>query len=81
MIFIPPGLQQNQTVDYKAEIFSSNSRGRSEVVKLPKITLNAEEIVATLRMLGKTILINYIFIIQTGLQAISLGCETVFKGF
>ena len=81
LIFITSGLQQNQTVEYEAEIFSFNSRGRSEVVRLLKITLNAEEIVATLRMLGKTILTNYIFIIQTWLQAISLGCETVFKGF
>ena len=46
--FITSGLQQNQTVEYEAEIFSFNSRGRSDVVKLPKITLNAEESVAAL---------------------------------
>ena len=54
LIFITSGLQQNQTVEYEAEIFSFNSRGRSEVVRLLKITLNAEEIVAalSLTMLG-----------------------------
>ena len=46
--FCSTGLQQNQTVEYEAEIFSFNSRGRSEVLRLPKITLNAEEIVAAL---------------------------------
>ena len=66
--FLTSGLQQNQTVEYEAEIFSFNSRGRSEVVRLLKITLNAEEIVAALSLTQCweiTILTNYTFIIQT----------------
>ena len=83
--FLTSGLQQNQTVEYKAEIFSFNSRGRSEVVKLPKITLNAEETVSalTVTMLGNDKLYFSASWLAGWLlvKYIKLSRETVFKGF
>ena len=42
-LFTAAGLSSNQTTVYQAQIYSYNLKGRSEVVKLPKITLDAEE--------------------------------------
>ena len=43
IFFTAAGLSSNQTTVYQVQIYSYNLKGRSEVVTLPKITLDAEE--------------------------------------
>ena len=77
------GLQQNQTQEYEVEIFAFNSKGRSEMVNLPKITLNAEETIIALNTRKYNIWGKLYFYHSkpASFEYFELRADRVFKGF